>query len=67
MKQRNLARWPLFNKPRREEENFSLEPQQEWNQEEEKFRLGIQENVETARERMERLAPSFGDLKKLVL
>lgn len=69
MRQRNLARWPLFNKPRRELAENQPRPkavQYEWNQEEESFRLGNREELENPRERMERLLPNFGDLKKIV-
>ncbi|MBX3023041.1 MAG: hypothetical protein KF799_15300 [Bdellovibrionales bacterium] len=66
MKPRNLALWPLFNKPRPEEELWA-EVKQDWNQEEEHFRNGFQENFEGPREKVERLAPNFGDLKRLVL
>lgn len=66
MSKRSLAMlWPLFApKPKSETESSRS---REWNQEANAFRHGHGERHETARERLERLSPQLGDLKRLVL
>lgn len=67
MNKRNLALWPMFlpkSKPKPKQE-LRVE-RLEWNHEQERHELGYREPQESVQERLQRLAPPYGDLKKLV-
>jgi hypothetical protein len=73
MNKRNLAAiWWQFAPPRPKEEKLAAKAElrhqeKQWNQEEKHFQNGSYEINESLREKVRLLAPSFGDMKKLVL